>query len=104
MIPQTLRIRGHVYLIEQVDRRVLGDDRTAEVDNETNTISIVEGVAPSREIECLLHESLHAMLCGYCYDSKVEEDIIVTLGEALTEFIKDNPSFIRHALEVLGQG
>jgi hypothetical protein len=30
-----------------------------------------------------------------------EEEIVGLLGDALTQFIKDNPAFIRHALKVL---
>lgn len=102
MIPRTLKIRGHTYLIQQVGRKELGTGFTATVDNETNIIQVFKRASSSRKVECLIHEALHAMLCGYEYEK--EEDIVVTLGEALTEFIRANPAFIRHALKVLGQG
>ena len=102
MIPRTLKIRGHTYLIKQGGRKTLGTGITATVDNEANIIQLFRGASPSRKVECLIHEALHAMLCGYGYEK--EEDIVVTLGEALTEFLRANPSFIRHALKVLGQG
>ncbi len=102
MIPHTLKIRGHTYRINQVGRKKLGVEVTATVDNEVNTIQLYKRASPSRKVECLIHETLHAMLAGYGYGD--EEEIVVTLGEALTEFIRANPSFIRHALKVLGQG
>jgi hypothetical protein len=102
VIPQTLKIKGHTYKVNQVGRKELGTGFTATVDNEANIIQLFKRSSPSRKVECLIHEALHAMLAGYGYEH--EEDIVVTLGEALTEFIKANPSFIRHALKVLGQG
>jgi len=101
VIPHTLKIRGHTYLVQQVGRKALGAGFTATVDNEINIIQLYKRASPSRKVECLIHEALHAMLTGYGYEQ--EEDIVVTLGEALTEFIKANPSFIRHALKVLQQ-
>ena len=100
MLPKRLRIKGHVYTLEEVPDRHL-PDRMADCDNEANHIRISKGAAESRQVELVLHESIHAMLAGY--DVSGEEIVAVTLGECLTAFIKDNPSFIRHALKVLGQ-
>jgi len=101
MIPKSLRIKGHIYPIEHVDEAVLSEDHSADVSMRTNHIRILNRLAPSREVETLIHEALHAMLSGYDVDE--EETLVVTLGEGLTAFIRDNPKFIRHALKVLGQ-
>lgn len=101
MIPQTFRIKGHIYPITHVSSADLSDDHSADVCTRLNRIRILEGLAPSREVETLIHEALHAMLAGYDVDG--EETLVVTLGEALTSFIKDNPAFITHAVETLGQ-
>lgn len=104
MIPQTLRVRGHVYEIQQVDPEELSgvcSGCSAFVDNNYNIIRISRRTSPSRKVELVFHEVLHAMISGYDIDDAVEEIIVMTLGEALTEFIKANPSFIRHALKTL---
>lgn len=100
MLPKTLRIKGHVYTLEETADRHL-PDRMGDCDNGTNHIRICKGSADSRKVELVLHEAIHAMLAGY--DTTGEENVAVTLGECFTAFIKDNPGFIRHALKVLGQ-
>jgi hypothetical protein len=64
-----------------------------------NVITVHDRAAPSRTVEILLHEAIHAMLTGHDYDQ--EEHIIVHLGESLASFLQDNPEFIRKAVDVL---
>lgn len=106
MIPRTLKIRGHVYKIEQVplktlDKEGADTDISALIDNNRNVLWLYKRAAASRKVELVIHEVLHAMVdgCGF----KDEEAIISILGEGLTEFIKANPGFIRHALTILSR-
>lgn len=98
MTPRTLKIRGHVYKVQQVNQKVLGD-YMADVDNDLNVIRIYNKASQPQKVELLLHETLHAMLSGCNLDR--EEEIVSILGEALTSFLWDNPAFIKHALATL---
>lgn len=101
MIPRTLKIRGHVYKVKQVNRKSLDSGNYAEINDVANILRLYKGLAPSRKVELVLHEAMHAMLDGH--EFKDEEAIVTILGEGLTELIKANPGFIRHALKTLSQ-
>lgn len=101
MFPHTIKIRGHVYEVRQIAGSEMPSDASASIDNELNTLRLQEPLAPSREIEAVFHELIHALLEGYGYED--EEAIAVTLGEALTEFVGANPDFIKYALTILSR-
>jgi len=99
-LPKTARIGAHTYTVSTVPRNKLGtDEELGGMDPSTNTIRVADNTAPTREIETFIHECLHAMLTGH--DFQDEEAIVVILGEGLTSFLADNPSFIRSALHTL---
>lgn len=97
MLPRKVKIKGHTYPVRQVGARELGPDTFAKLTHDH--IDIWKRAVPSRKIECLIHEVLHAMLCGHSIEN--EETIVTLLSEDLTQFIRDNPAFIRHALKTL---
>lgn len=99
MLPRKVQIGGHVFKIVQSPRSGLPRDSLADVDPDKCVIRLYGRTPPSRKIECVIHESLHAMLAGHEFED--EEEVVRLLGDALTQFIKDNPVFIRHALKVL---
>lgn len=99
MLPRSLKIGAHIYKLKQADGKELGEDTFSDVSSETNLIRISKAATRSRKIELILHETLHAMLAGH--EFKAEETVIVVLGEALTQFLADNPRFIREALTIL---
>lgn len=100
MIPRTLTIKGHKFQVNQV-KKVGSGDALASVDPDKNLILLFEGAPASRKIEYLIHEAIHAMLASHGITQ--EEKVCSLLGEYLTQFIRDNPGFIRHALKTLSQ-
>lgn len=99
MLPRSVKIGAHTYKVKMASRKELGPNISADVDAEKNVLRIIRSATRSRKIELVMHESLHAMLAGHSFED--EEAIIVILGEALTQFLADNPYFIREALKVL---
>jgi hypothetical protein len=97
MLPRKVQIKGHTYPVRHVGARKLGPDTFARLTHDH--IDIWKKATPVRKIECLIHEALHAMLTGHNF--KDEETILTLLSEDLTQFIRDNPAFIRHALKTL---
>lgn len=101
MLPKSVRIGAHVYRVRTSTRKDLGPEVSGDVDNERNLIRVIRHATRSRKIEILIHECLHAMLTGHNFPN--EEEIIVILGEAFTQFIADNPYFITEAVRVLSE-
>jgi hypothetical protein len=99
MLPRSVKIGAHTYKVKSATQRELGSDVAADMDSGTTTIRVLRRTTRSRKIELVIHESLHAMVAGH--DFKDEEAILVILGEALTQFLADNPRFIAEALKVL---
>lgn len=101
MIPRKVRIKGHMFTVKQVLKSKLPSDCQGCVDPDKNIIHINKSLPASRKVEVVLHECIHAMLSGH--NIVQEEQVCEALGEYLTEFIKDNPAFIRHCLKTLEQ-
>ena len=62
MIPRTLKIRGRVYTVTQVNLRELGPDAHAFIDFDHLTIKVYKRLPYIRKVELVLHEALHGML------------------------------------------
>ncbi len=101
MLPRSVRIGAHVYKIKTGTRKDLGPDTCGDIDNERNIIRVIRHATRSRKIEILIHECLHAMLVGHDFPN--EEEILVILGESVTQLLADNPHFITEAIEVLSE-
>lgn len=99
MIPRKVRIKGHMFTVKQVPRSGMPADCQGYVESDKNLIRIYQRLPASRKVEIILHECIHAMLVGH--DIVQEEQVCQVLGEYLTEFIRDNPDFIRHCLKTL---
>ncbi len=99
MLPRSVKIGAHTYKIKMSTRKELGPETSGDIDNERNIIRVIRYATRSRKVEIVIHECLHAMITGH--NSLGEEDIVVILGEALTQFLADNPYFIAEAVKVL---
>lgn len=99
MLPKSIKIGAHIYKIKTATRKDLGPDTSGDIDNERNVIRIINHATRSRKIEILIHECLHAMLVGHEFPN--DEDIVVILGEAITQFLADNPTFITEVVKEL---
>lgn len=100
MFPRSLKIGAHAFKLKlTASAKELGPDVSADTDVDKNVIRIYRHITRSRRIELILHECLHAMFSRH--DFKDEEVICVILGEALTQFLADNPHFITEALKIL---
>ncbi len=98
MLPKTIKIGAHTYRIKLVPD-ILGGGTVGYHDPATSTIQIREDLPPSRLIESLIHESLHALVLGH--EFKDEETIVTLLGEGLTALIKNNPELFVAAIREL---
>lgn len=101
MLPRSVKIGAHTYKIKTGTRKDLGPETSGDVDNERNIIRVIRHATRSRKIELLIHECLHAMLVGHDFPN--EEEILVILGETITQFLADNPYFIAEAMRVLSE-
>ncbi|KKK55017.1 hypothetical protein LCGC14_3078830 [marine sediment metagenome] len=101
MVPRTLDIKGHKFAIRQSKKKDLLSDCVGDCDPDKNLIQVYNRLPPSRKLEVLLHEVLHAMLGSH--NITQEEEVCTLLGEYLVQFIRYNPDFIRHALKTLSQ-
>lgn len=97
---RSVRLQGHNYKIKHLHPSKM-PDLLAEIDQNEGVIHVRKGLPPSRKVECILHEALHVIL-GQLHVAK-EERVCESIGEYLTQFIRDNPSFIRHALKTLSR-
>ena len=101
-IPDKLRIGAHDFKVVQVPESDLRDEETdACVCHDQLLISIREDVPDSYKIELLLHEMIHALLSGSKIDGDEEEKVATQLGEGLTQFLSDNPDFVRSITQEL---
>lgn len=97
MIPKSLRICGHTYLVKYDDDgcRIGGCD--GYVDDSTQIIGLSEGMPPDKEECTVLHEILHAVLIktGVAQTLRkhipdADEIICVGLAPALYDALKSN--------------
>lgn len=101
MIPPTLKIGAHTFLVHQVEKNDLSDSNIAAcIDRDRQIITIPADAPASRQLELTLHECVHAMLEGHDLGDK-EELVCVLLGQSLALFIMDNPKFFSDALKTL---
>lgn len=101
MIPRKVRIKGHMFRVKQVPKSVMPSKCVGWMEADRNLILMYKSLPASRKVEVLLHECIHAMLSQH--EIVQEEKVCTLLGEYFTEFIRDNPDFIRHCLKTLEQ-
>jgi len=101
MLPKTVKIGAHTYEVKEVTQEDLGPDVIGDQDGVKNVLRVLQDATPSRKIEVLIHECLHAMLLGHGF--RDEERIVVMLGEAFTAFLADNKGFIMETLRILSE-
>lgn len=97
LLPPSIKIGIHTFEVKLSED--LGDECMGEMCDIANTIKISKPVTRSRKLETFFHECLHAMLSGHTF--RDEERILVILGQSLTQFISDNPTFMTDAVEYL---
>lgn len=101
MIPANLQIGVHSYTVKQVEKSDLLDAGVgACVDTASHTISVPAHIPDSRKVELVFHELVHVWLEGHDL-AGVEELVAVVLGQALSQFIKDNQPFLAAAKKAL---
>jgi len=94
LLPKTVKVGTHSYSIkERPTSKMPGRDCLGHCDIGALTITIDESLPTSRKVEVLIHECLHAILQGTNLDN--EELVVGLLGEALSLFIKQNPTLLR---------
>lgn len=85
-IPTTLKIGGHIYTIEQVERvdTTPGENNCGDCELQNSRIRIKKGMPQSQKEETLLHEILHAL------DTEMPEKQVNNLGFKLYQVLADN--------------
>ena len=76
-------------------------DASGEAHISKNEIHLRKGMPPSQEVETLLHEVVHLLICAVPLGDTIDEIMAGVVGRGLTEFIKDNPATVRQLLKVL---
>lgn len=100
--PQEVVIGPHRVVVRELVGSKNIDD-VGEADTQSNIIVVRPGLAPSQEVETILHEVVHFMLGGLPLGDPMEECVTVILGRALTAFIRDNPTWVRQFSTVLSE-
>jgi len=101
MLPGVVRLGGHVFRVRQVLRRDLPKNAIACLKSDANEILVYRRLPPSRKVECVLHEVVHAYLEGSELGDEVEEKVAGILGESFTQFLCDNQAFLDHSRSIL---
>lgn len=85
-IPQKVKVGGHVYRVELVDRveTEKGEDNCGDCEWQLNRIRIKKSLPQSQKEETFIHEVLHAL------DTDMAEKDINTLGFKLYQVLADN--------------
>ena len=103
-LPHKLQFMACPYNIEYFPKKE-GEDAgdMGELLEGMDIIRVRNDVSPQRQVEVLLHESIHIMLMSLGLEDEQEEIIISTLSEHLVQFMSDNPTFILYALSGLNK-
>jgi len=96
---KTLHIGAHHFKLEMVSESSLSNDEQGDMCPDKNTIHVSKALCPSRQVEVIFHECVHAMLVGHDIDK--EELVALLLGEGLALFIRENPVLIKRAMKTL---
>lgn len=88
--------RVEVIVFDLADKDASGEAHIAK-----NEIHLRGGMPASQEVETLLHEIVHLLMCSVPLGDAIDEIVASVMGRGLTEFVKDNPATIRQLLKVL---
>jgi hypothetical protein len=61
---------------------------------ETLTVSVDETIAPYKQREAVVHETIHGVLVQMGHDKEDDEPLVTALGVGLLQVIRDNPELI----------
>lgn len=87
--PKKIKICGHVFDIKYKKGLLLnGKECWGIYDEGTNTIWLVKGMTPTRKMEILLHESIHAI--ESIQGLNLPESTVKQLGLGILSLIRDN--------------
>lgn len=84
IIPQTLKIGGHIYKIEIKEMKDCG-----ECDYANNTISLNKDHAQSQQEATLIHEIFHAINANFD-ESSISHMLLESLSQQFYQVLKDN--------------
>ena len=98
MIPKQIKVAGHVYKIQLMNKAWANDaSRWGQCDCDEMIIRLAKGMRGSRRAETLLHEVLHAVYNVYNVGSaRTEEDIVTLLSTGLHQVLVDCPELKEH--------
>ena len=88
--------RVEVIVFDLADKDASGEAHISQ-----NEIHLRGGMPASQEVETLLHEVVHLLMCSVPMGDTIDEMVAGVVGRGLTAFVKDNPATIRQLLKVL---
>lgn len=106
MIEQ-VKIGPVVYKVQERPRLTAGNgDGTSSWVNgnvlyQENEIRVEQDMTPTMKAAALWHESLHAILY-HAGHTEHPEPVIIALGYALVQFVRDNPELVKFTQEAAG--
>jgi hypothetical protein len=98
MLPDELQIGPHTVKVLKFDLR--DQDAAGEAHVQTNEIHVRSGMSASQEVETLIHEISHFLLCPVALPDGFDECTAGVIGKGFTDFIRDNPVWVRRFLDV----
>ena len=94
--PLDAQIVGKTYKIQYVKGQPLEEDDMGECDDESQLISVCDGLPLGNEQDTVLHECLHAL--DKQFGIRLTEKHVTRLAPALLSFVKDNPRLVRYLM------
>lgn len=95
--PTSVRIGPHDWTVKLWDEQAAGNTQALGLcDKHTCTILIMEGMAPQKEAEVLMHEIIHAIydVGGLRYLEHQEEAVVNAMGYHMVGIVRDNPDLM----------
>lgn len=91
MIPTHLNIGGVKYQVIEEQDVMVAKDLLGENCARTSTMTLRKDQHPTRKLQTLVHEILHALVYEAGLDEKYQDhDIVNPLSNALFRFMRDN--------------
>lgn len=104
-VPKSIRIAGHDVVVELVEHgESFERNQHGRWSSALMKMTIDAGLSPpSRVVDVLLHEILHAIWWAYViHDRDKEERIAAMLSTALTQVLRDNPQLLAFIADSFG--
>ena len=95
MFPSELKIGPHVWILQEVPNGVLHQSGHLGLSTADSLVIAVDAnLPPTKKLEVLLHEVLHACCEGTMLGEDDEESLVRIIAPALLGVIRENPDLV----------